>query len=306
MLPIQSLLHSKKSANFNLELDKMSKTVLITGTSAGFGKLMVLDLAKRGYNVAAAMRNVTTKNAEAAKELNALPNVTVVEMDVTSTESVDAAVEQTVAKFGKIDVLVNNAGIAAFGPLEAFSVEQMKRLFEVNLWGTIRGYLAVLPHMREQRSGLIINITSGLGLISAPYIGPYIGTKYAVEGMTETIRYEVQEFGIDTVTLGPGPFRTGITEKEGAQADRPEVFQAYGQDKIQKFGGIMSDKMDEYEMDPQEVSDATVKLIELAPGTRPHHTAVNRVTSNLEQEYADAKGPIKIEWMKRMGFGEWL
>ncbi|WP_078347680.1 SDR family oxidoreductase [Mucilaginibacter pedocola] len=192
----------------------MSKTILITGTSAGFGKLMVLELAKKGYNVAAAMRNVESKNAAAAAELDALPNVTVVEMDVTSTASVDAAVKRTIAKYGTIDVLVNNAGITGFGPLEAFSVEQMKRMFEVNLWGTVRGYLAVLPHMREKRSGLIINITSGLGLISAPYIAPYIGTKYAVEGMTESIRYEVKEFGIEAVTLQPGAFPTGITEKE--------------------------------------------------------------------------------------------
>ncbi|MFD0763554.1 SDR family oxidoreductase [Mucilaginibacter lutimaris] len=287
----------------------MSKTILITGTSAGFGKIMAIDLAKKGYNVAAGMRNVSSKNAEVAKELSALPNVIVVEMDVTSTDSVNTAVEQTVAKFGGIDVLVNNAGIAGYGLFEAFSVEQMKRLFEVNLWGTVRGYLAVLPLMREQRSGLIINITSGLGIISAPYIAPYTGTKYAIEGMTETIRYEVQNFGIETVTLQPGPFRTGITEKEGAQPDRTEIYEAYGEgftDKLQKLGGIMSGKMDEYAMDPQEVSDATINLIEMEPGTRPYYTVVNRVTDNLEQEYADSKDPIRKEWMKRMGWGEWL
>jgi NAD(P)-dependent dehydrogenase (short-subunit alcohol dehydrogenase family) len=287
----------------------MSKTILITGTSAGFGKLMVLDLAKKGYNVAAAMRNVKTKNADVAAKLNALPNVTVVEMDVTSSESVDAAVKQTIATYGAIDVLVNNAGVVGFGPFEAFSVDQMKRLFEVNLWGTVRNYLAVLPHMREKRSGLIINISSGLGLISAPYIGPYNSSKYAVEGITETIRYEVQGFGIETVSLQPGPFRTGITENEGAQADRPEIFEAYGQgftDKLTRFGGNMSDKMDEFKMDPQEVADATVKLIEMEPGTRPYFTSVNRITDNLEQQYADAKDPIRIEWMKRMGWEEWL
>jgi NAD(P)-dependent dehydrogenase (short-subunit alcohol dehydrogenase family) len=287
----------------------MSKTILITGTSAGFGKLMVIDLAKKGYNVAAAMRNVNSKNAEVAAELNTIPNVTVLEMDVTSTESVEAAVKQTLAQYGRIDVLVNNAGIAGFGPLEAFTVDQMKRLFEVNLWGTIRGYLAVLPHMREQRSGLIINITSGLGLISAPYIAPYIGTKYAIEGMTEAIRYEVQEFGIEAVTLQPGAFPTGITEKEGAQADRPEVLEAYGEeftDKLTKFGSIMVGKINEYKMNPQEVATATSGLIEMAPGTRPHFTTVNRVTDNLEQKYADAKGPLSIEWMKRMGWEDWL
>lgn len=163
--------------------------------------------------------------------------------------------------------------------------------------------------MREKRSGLIINISSGLGLISAPYFAPYIGTKYAIEGMTESIRYEVQEFGIEAVTIQPDAFPTGITEKEGAHPDHPDVYNAYGEvfsDKLTKFGSIMFGKIDEYKMDPQEVADATVNLIEMAFGTRPHFTTVNRVTDNLEQEYADAKGPLRVEWMKRMGWEEWL
>uniref|UniRef100_UPI00131C9A6D SDR family NAD(P)-dependent oxidoreductase n=1 Tax=Pedobacter sp. L105 TaxID=1641871 RepID=UPI00131C9A6D len=115
----------------------MSKTILITGTSSGFGKLMALDLAKKGNRVIAAMRNITTKNADIAKELGVIPNIEVVEMDVTSTASVNAAVETTVKKYGQIDVLVNNAGITGFGLFEATSIEQMKNIFEVNVWGSV-------------------------------------------------------------------------------------------------------------------------------------------------------------------------
>jgi NAD(P)-dependent dehydrogenase (short-subunit alcohol dehydrogenase family) len=287
----------------------MSKTILITGTSSGFGKLMALDLAQKGHTVIAAMRNITTKNADIAKELAAIPNIEVAEMDVTSETSVNAAVEATVKKYGQIDVLVNNAGITGFGLFEATSIEQMKNIFEVNLWGTVRNVLAVLPSMREHRSGLIINITSGLGLITAPYLGPYNGSKWAIEGITETIRYELQDHGIETVTLQPGAYPTGISDKPENGSDRAEITTAYGSealDKIQKFGGIMYGKIEEYKMDPQEIADAVTKLVEMKPGTRPFYTTVNRVTDNLEQEYADTKTPYREEWIKRMGWGEWL
>jgi NAD(P)-dependent dehydrogenase (short-subunit alcohol dehydrogenase family) len=287
----------------------MSKTILITGTSSGFGKLMALDLAKKGHRVIAAMRNKATKNAGVAQELGVIPDIEVVEMDVTSTESVNAAIEATVKKYGQIDILINNAGITGFGLFEATTIEQMKYIFEVNLWGTVRNILAVLPSMRAHRSGLIINITSGLGLITAPYLGPYNGSKWAIEGITETLRYEAKDFGIETVTLQPGAFPTGISDKPENGADRPEITEAYGTEalgKIQKFGGIMYGKIDEYKMDPQEIADAITKLVEMESGTRPFYSTVNRVTDNLEQEYADKKTPYNQEWLKRMGWGEWL
>jgi NAD(P)-dependent dehydrogenase (short-subunit alcohol dehydrogenase family) len=287
----------------------MSKKVLITGTSSGFGKLMALDLAQKGHRVIATMRNISTKNAGIARELDVIPNIEVVEMDVTSTESVNAAVAAIVKKHGQIDVLVNNAGITGFGLFEATTIEQMKNIFEVNVWGSVRNVLAVLPSMREHRSGLIINITSGLALITAPYLGPYNGSKWAIEGITETLRYEVQDYGIETITLQPGAFPTGISDKPENGSDRPEITEAYGDailEKIQKFGGIMYRKIEEYKMNPQEIADAVTKLIEMEPGTRPFHTTVNRVTGNLEQEYADTKTPYNQEWIKRMGWGEWL
>jgi NAD(P)-dependent dehydrogenase (short-subunit alcohol dehydrogenase family) len=185
----------------------------------------------------------------------------------------------------------------------------MKNIFEVNLWGTVRNLLAVLPSMREHRSGLIINITSGLGLITAPYLGPYNGSKWAIEGITETIRYEIQDYGIETVTLQPGAYPTGISDKPENGSDRPEITEAYGSEtmeKIQKFGGIMYGKISEYNMDPQEIAAAVTKLVEMESGTRPFYTTVNRVTGNLEQEYANTKTPYREEWIKRMGWGDWL
>lgn len=287
----------------------MSKTILITGTSSGFGKLMALDLAKKGNKVIAAMRSIALKNATIAKELGDIANIEVIEMDVTSTESVNIAINAAIKKHGKIDVLVNNAGITGFGLFEATTLEQMKNIFEVNVWGSVRNIQAVLPSMRKHHEGLIINISSGLGLITAPYLGPYNGSKWAIEGITETLRYEVQNHGIEMVTLQPGAFPTGISDKPENGADLPEITEAYGSEaleKIQKFGGIMYKKIEEYKMDPQEIADAITKLVEMESGTRPFYTAVNRVTDNLEQEYADKKTPYNQEWIKRMGWAEWL
>jgi NAD(P)-dependent dehydrogenase (short-subunit alcohol dehydrogenase family) len=286
----------------------MTKTILITGTSAGFGKVMATALASEGHSVIAAMRNIYSKNAAVAGELNALPNVEVVEMDVTSTESVNSAIEKTLKKYGRIDVLVNNAGIGNFGLFEATSIEQMKNVFEVNLWGAVRGIQAVLPSMREHKAGLIINISSTLGTLSAPYLAPYSGTKYAIEGITEALQYEIKKYGIEVVTVLPGPFPTEIAGKS-LGPDRPEIIDAYGEgeiNKIQQFGRILYDKIMEYKTDSQEVADAVKKLIDLKDGTRPAQTVVNRMADGIEQEFADSKVAIKTEWMKRSGFVDYI
>ena len=286
----------------------MSKTILITGTSAGFGKLITITLAKEGHSVIAAMRNTATTNAAVAAELNALPNVEVVEMDVTNTDAVNTAIEKTVKKYGQIDVLVNNAGIGAVGFLEATSIDQMKSVFEVNLWGYIRTIQGVLPSMRRQKSGLIINVSSSLGILSVPYMAPYVGTKYAIEGMTESLRYEIKKYGIEAVTIMPGPSPTEIAGKSQGP-DRPEIIEAYGEEemnKIRQFGGIMYGKIMEYQIDNQEVADAVKKVIGLKPGTRPAQTLVSRMADGIEQEFADSKIDVKTEWMERSGFGEYI
>lgn len=287
----------------------MSKTILITGTSSGFGKLMAVTLAKEGNSVIAGMRNIKTSNAEAAKELNALDNVEVVDLDVSHDDSVNAAVQKVLKKYGHIDVLINNAGVVGFGVAEATSVDQMKRLFETNLWGMVRGYQAVLPAMRQQKSGLIINTSSGLGLFSGPYTVPYNMSKFAIQGLTEGIRQEVRRFGIETVTILPGPFPTEVTSKQGFGPDRQDIVDAYGQeeaDALQRFGGNMFAKMQEYKADPQEVADAVKKLVAMAPGTRPFETVVNRIGEGVEQAFADSKHRFYKDTMTNLGWADFI
>lgn len=283
----------------------MSKTILITGTSSGFGKLTTLTLANEGNSIIAGMRDINGKNAAAAKELNAIPNVEVVELDVTDDDSVNAAVQYTLKKYGVIDILVNNAGVAGFGLFEATEIDTIKGMFEVNLFGVIRTYQAVLPSMRKNRSGLVINVSSGLGILSSPFVVPYAATKFAVEALTEGIRHEVKDLGIETVTVLPGSFPTEVSKKQGFGADKQEVIDSYGaetQKSLENFGSIMWGKMQEYASDPQQVADNILMLVNMKKGTRPFQTVVNPVAGEIEQAFADSKLAVKEVWLEKMGW----
>src|ERR1700754_395636 len=184
----------------------MSKTIFITGTSTGFGKLMTITLSKAGHTVIAGMRDSKGKNAAAAKELSILPGVEVIDIDVTSDQSVEDAFRRTLSGHGHIDVLVNNAGVAGFGLLEATSIAQVRKMFEVNFFGVLRTYQAVLPSMRAAGSGLIINLSTGASGHTLPFMIPYFASKFGVESITEGLQGELAQFGIENVTIQSGVY----------------------------------------------------------------------------------------------------
>jgi len=178
------------------------KKILITGCSTGFGFDAAKYLAEKGHYVYASMRNTTTKNAIVATELRNFAesrkvNIEVVDIDVTSNESVDAAA----ASLPAIDVLINNAGIGFGGPMEAFSSEEIKDQLDLNIVGTVRVAKAVLPGMRVQKSGLIIQVSSTAGRAAFPGWGLYHASKWGLEGMSEAMRYELAPLGIDVVLV---------------------------------------------------------------------------------------------------------
>jgi len=181
----------------------MKKTVFITGASSGFGKETVRLFHEKGWNVAATMRS-----PEKEGELAALDGVLVTRLDVTEEATISAAVKTAVGAFGRIDVLVNNAGYGALGALEAASDAEIRRQMEVNLFGLIAVTKAVLPQMREQRSGVVVNVSSVGGRITFPFSSLYHATKFAVEGLTEALQYELNPFGIRTKIIEPGGYRT--------------------------------------------------------------------------------------------------
>lgn len=275
------------------------KTILITGTSTGFGKLTALTLAKAGYNVIAAMRNITNKNKDAAEQLSAIPGIEVVEMDVTSDESVNRSVEYALSKYGAIDVLVNNAGVSGVGPLEAYSINQLKSLFETNVYGVLRTYKAVLPSMRARKEGLIINISSGLGLFASPYITAYSASKFAVEAFTEGFNGELRPFGIENVSIQAGAYPTEISSKAGVNADETAAIESYGvveRPSPQKMFERMTAKAKEFNMDPQIIADGILNLIQMEKGTRPQKYPLDAVAQGTDHEYVQSREAIKLKW----------
>jgi NAD(P)-dependent dehydrogenase (short-subunit alcohol dehydrogenase family) len=282
----------------------MSKIILITGTSTGFGKLMTITLAAAGHTVVAGMRGTTGKNAAVAQELAALDNVEVVELDVTSDESVQGAVAQTLSKQGRIDVLVNNAGVAGFGLVEAYSLDQMRQLFEVNFYGVLRTYQAVLPAMRKAKKGLIINLSTGASGHALPFMTPYMASKYAVETITEGIQEELRDYNIENVTIQPGVYPTEMNNgtKAGVNADRAEIVAEYGAaatQKFQTFGAGLFGKVAAFNMNPQTVADGVLALVNMPDGTRPLRYPLDAVAEGTDVEFINARAQIKAKWLTK-------
>lgn len=280
----------------------MSQIVFITGTSTGFGKLTATTLAKAGHTVIAGMRNTEDKNKAVAMELAALPNIDVVDIDVTNDASVTTAFETVLAKYSRIDVLINNAAVAGFGLLEAYTLDQIRRMFEVNFYGVIRTYQAVLPGMRKVKNGLIINITTGASGHTLPFMVPYMASKFGVETITEGLQEELKEYGIENVSIQSGVYPTEMNTgvKAGVQADKSDITAEYGEAAAQKFNAIgqsLFGKMAEFKMDPQTIADGILELITMQKGTRPLRFPLDAIAQGTDAEFINARAALKAKWL---------
>jgi len=183
----------------------MTKTILITGSSSGIGRASARLFQQRGWNVVATMR---TPDKET--ELTRLPQVLVTCADVTDDASLAAAIEQGIARFARIDVLLNNAGYGAYGPIEATSVEHMRKEFETNVIGMLSAVRAIAPHFREEGGGTIVNVSSVGGKVAMPLGALYHGSKFAVEGATEALQYEMETINVRVKLVEPGMTKTNF------------------------------------------------------------------------------------------------
>lgn len=183
----------------------MSKTILITGASSGFGKETAKLFHKQGWNVVASMRS-----PEEEKELTLLENVSVVKLDVQDEESIALAVEKSIGKFGTIDVLLNNAGYAVMGIFESATLDQIQHQFDTNVFGMMRVTRAVLPYMRANSQGVIVNISSVAGRVGMPFASIYESSKFAVEGFSEALYFELANLGITVKIIEPGASQTNF------------------------------------------------------------------------------------------------
>lgn len=263
--------------------EKTGPSVLITGCSSGFGELIAKTLALAGHQVFATMRGIKGHNEAAARELSEWAQVRsldlqVLELDVTEDESVNAAVADAMSRAGRIDVVVNNAGASARGPLEAFSIQEMQALFNLNAFGPMRVDKAVLPSMRKRGSGLLIHITSTLGRVLAGGGGLYPATKWAAEGLAESLHYQVKPFGVEAIIVEPGSFPTPATGK-ARPASGVEITREYEAIAPPRGGSINAGENN------QDVADVIERLIAMPAGQRPLRTVVGGVYTQGVPEY---------------------
>ena len=234
----------------------MKKVVFITGASSGFGNLTAKKFQKHGYQVVATMRS-----PEKERELNQLKNIELVKLDVTDPNNIKDAIDYTIEKYGRIDVLVNNAGYGAFGYLEEASDAEIQNQVDVNFTGVLNTSRAAIPYMRKQKSGVIINVTSLAGTIGMPFASLYNATKFAVEGLTQALQFELATFGIKVRTVAPGGFKTNFMN--AVQINKGEAkpeLDYYRGEMESTLNKMMSEPPKPFDFgDPQVVADLIYK-----------------------------------------------
>ena len=283
----------------------MSKTILITGASSGFRRDTAGTLRRAGHTVYASMRGVQGKNREAAEALRKL-GIKTVELDVSDDASVEAGVENVLAEAGTIDVLVNNAGIASAGVTEAFTTEQAKAIFDTNVIGLLRVTRAVLPSMRRQHDGLIINLGSILGHVTFPFVGIYGASKFAVEALTDSLRYELSQLGVEVVEVQPSGYPTNFFTNLQSPAST-EVTKSYGEvgEIPEAMVKTLTASLEGKDApDPHDVAEAIAKLVGQSKGSRAARTVVgepfgsdkaNEDVAPLQAKVVEALGLSHLE-----------
>ena len=246
------------------------QVVLITGSSTGFGRLFTETLARKGHTVFATMRDLGGRNAKNVSEIRALAEkeslpIHVLELDVTNDPSVERAVNAAIAKASRIDVAINNAGYYLSGLEEAVTTEQAQRLMDTNFLGPVRVNRAVLPHMRRQRSGVLMHISSGAGRVVLPSAGFYCASKFALEALAEAYSYELAAQGIESVIVEPGQYETPVFGNTVRAADEART-NTYGAAK--EIPAKVNAALSSTAGNAQEVADAVLRIIETPAGER--------------------------------------
>jgi NAD(P)-dependent dehydrogenase (short-subunit alcohol dehydrogenase family) len=265
------------------------KVAIVTGSSSGIGLESVLLLARNGYITYATMRSPEKDTSiKTAVQKEGLP-IRVVQLDVTDDNSVKNAVDHIISEASRIDVLVNNAGYGLGGALEDLSMEEIKFQYETNLFGLIRVTQAVLPTMRKQKSGRILNLSSGAGIFGYPGGSAYVGTKFAVEGLSESIAYELEPFGIKVILIEPGFIRTNFTNAM--------VVAKKAQDPTSPYSGLMQKIMASASELAKNASDAElVANVILDAASNPNPRLRYLVGKDVESWVAGKKNMDELEF----------
>lgn len=293
----------------------MNKIILITGASSGFGRLTAEALAKAGHTVYASMRNTTGRNAPVVEQMAAFSkenrvDLRTIEMDVQSQASVDAAVAKIIADNERIDVVMHNAGHMMFGPAEAFTPEQYAQLYDVNVLSTQRVNRAVLPHLRRQRQGLLVWVSSSsVAGGTPPYLAPYFGAKAAMDAIAIQYARELSRWGIETSIIVPGAFTSGTNHfaHAGQPADEARAaeyeagpYAQFGEQVQKAFAAIVP-----ADADARLVADAIVNVVDAPFGKRPFRVHVDPTQDGADVGFT-VTDRLRAEMLHRVGLSDLL
>ena len=256
----------------------MSQKILITGASGAFGTLTTKHLLAQGHTVVASMRNPEGRNQSVAEELSAA-GAHIIDMDVTDDASVTAGIATALEQAQGLDVLINNAGTGMLGIQEAFTAEDLQKVFDINVFGLHRVSRGVLPHFRAQHAGLLLNVSSLLGRMTIPFYGPYNASKWAVEALSENYRTEVSQFGVDVAVIEPGGFPTTFIDNlvKPSDKEREAELGEYANAPLAFLEGFEQALAANPAQKPQIVADAIAEVIAMKAGERPFRTVVDHM-----------------------------
>ncbi|KWC91613.1 SDR family oxidoreductase [Burkholderia cepacia] len=293
----------------------MSKIVLITGASSGFGRLTAEALARGGHTVYASMRDTVGRNASVVEQMAALAarehvDLRTVDVDVQSQESVDGAVAKVVADAGRIDVLIHNAGHMVFGPAEAFTPEQYAQLYDINVLSTQRVNRAVLPHLRRQKQGLVVWVSSSsVAGGTPPYLAPYFGAKAALDTIAVLYARELSRWGIETSIIVPGAFTNGTNHfaHAGVPADETRAaeyeagpYAGFGKEVQEAFAAIVP-----ADANVALVADAILNVVDTPFGKRPFRVHIDPTDDGASVGFA-VLDRLRAEMLHRVRLSDLL
>ncbi len=287
--------------------------VLVTGAATGIGALTVRSLAKAGHVVYASMRDIAGRNAAKVRELRDWgfangADVRVVELDVLSQASADAAVASIIADRGRLDAVVHNAGHLVIGPTEAFTPEEIAQVFDTNFLGAQRVNRAVLPVLRRQGRGLVLWVSSSTvrgGF--PPFLGPYAAAKAAMDSLAVSLSYELARFGIETSIVVPGAFTAGTEHfpKAGKPADSDTAAAYARYDGLLDQVGARLSELSPPESDPAAVGEEIARIVSLPHGTRPFRSVVDFIDDGAA-EVTEVAERVREQFAHRIGIADLL
>ena len=291
----------------------MQSVILVTGAGSGIGKLSARSLAQAGHIVYASMRDIAGRNSDRAAELRAFAEaeglqLRPLELDVLSQASADAALAAIVREQGRIDVVMQNAGHLVVGPVEAYTPEDMVKVFDTNLFGAQRVNRAALPYLRRQESGLMLWISSTTTKGGfPPFLGPYGAAKAAMDSLAVSLAYEIARFGIETSIVVPGAFTRGTAHfpSAGKPADAATMGAYSRYDGVMDAIGERLSELTPTDADPQAVADEVVRIVGLPAGARPMRSVIDFVGDGA-REVLEVSERVRIDFAKRIGMADLL